>query len=338
MRSPILIVSIAFAIAFALSCNKEKVGPGPQKGWVYDPTPYSLKIPATFPILDIPENNPTTVQGVQLGRMLYYDPILHSDSSQSCSSCHKQELSFTTDLPSVMAHINLGWSKNFLWNGKLQSGLEDAMVFEVRDFFKTDLNRLQRSEEYQKRFYEAFGETTITYDLAAKALAQFQRTMISGNSKYDRVLSGNQGEFFTDAELNGFELFFTEKGDCFHCHGGILFTDNDFHNNALDVTPEPGLFDITGIAHDFGRFKSPTLRNIDLTPPYMHDGRYNTLEEVINFYSEGLQRSDTVDPLMKSLHLGGKHLTPEEKSDLLAFLLSLTDTTFISNQDISSPF
>ncbi|GAB4251801.1 MAG: cytochrome c peroxidase [Saprospiraceae bacterium] len=322
-------------LAGLAACTDDTVAP--EDNWVYAPTPYQLQVPAHFPILEIPEDNPTTEKGVWLGRMLYYDPITHADSAKSCATCHIQEHSFTSD-PTVIPHINLGWSKNFLWNGKLQNGLEDAMLFEVSEFFKTDLSRLERHPDYPRYFYEAFGERTITYELAAKALAQFERTMISANSKYDRVLYGDQTEFFTDAELNGWEIFFTEKGDCFHCHGGILFTDNDFHNNALDTEPDDGLMAITGNPLDKGRFKTPTLRNIALTGPYMHDGRYETLEEVIDFYSEGLKRSDTVDPLMKSVHLGGKHLTEQEKSDLLAFLLTLTDSTYITNKNLASPF
>lgn len=335
MKKLYIFSCIAMLITGFLACNNDSIGP--EDTWVYAPTPYQLQVPAHFPILEIPTDNPMTEEGVRLGRMLYYDPITHADSAKSCSSCHIQELSFSSD-PTVIPHINLGWSKNFLWNGKLQNGLEDAMLFEVSEFFKTDLSRLERHPDYPRYFYEAFGERTITYELAARALAQFERTMISANSKYDRVLYGDQTEFFTDAELNGWELFFTEKGDCFHCHGGILFTDNDFHNNALDIEPDDGLMAVTGNPLDRGRFKTPTLRNIALTGPYMHDGRYETLEEVIDFYSEGLKRSDTVDPLMKSLHLGGKHLTEQEKSDLLAFLLTLTDSTYITNQNLASPF
>ncbi|TAK31902.1 MAG: c-type cytochrome, partial [Saprospiraceae bacterium] len=293
--------------------------------------------PAFFPILDIPATNPMTVQGVKLGRMLYYDPALHQDSAKACATCHIQSHSFTSD-PNVIPHINLGWSKNFLWNGKVQGKLEDIMLFEVKDFFHANLSRLQNHPDYPRLFYEAFGTDTITNQLAANALAQFERTMISGNSKYDKVLDQNSGVFFTDEELNGYDLFFTEKADCFHCHGGILFTDNDFHNNALDANPEPGRFDITNSPYDLGKYKAPTLRNIELTGPYMHDGRFETLEQVINFYSEGLHMSETVDPLMKSVHLGGKHLSPKDKSDLLAFLKTLTDTTYISNPALSSPF
>ncbi|MEK7255269.1 MAG: cytochrome c peroxidase, partial [Bacteroidota bacterium] len=293
-----------FLLAVA-RCKKEEPPPPPDQNWTYNPTPYQLTIPPFFPILDIPADNPMTVEGVKLGRMLYYDPVLHPDSAKACASCHVQQISFTST-GTVLPHLNLGWNTAFLWNGKVQGTLEDIMLFEVKDFFKTDLDRLSRHPEYPRLFYEAFGEKVITNEFAAKALAQFQRTMISGNSKYDKVI-GNANVFLTDAELNGYDIFFTEKGDCFHCHGGILFTDNQFHNNALDANPSAGLSEITNLPADVGKYKSPTLRNIELTAPYMHDGRFQTLEEVVDFYSEGLHSSPTVDPLMKSLHFGGKH-------------------------------
>jgi cytochrome c peroxidase len=141
------------------------------------------------------------------------------------------------------------------------------------------------------------------------------------------------------AETRGFEIFFTEKGDCFHCHSTILFTDNEFHNNGLDsVFADNGLFRVTGDPNDIGKFKTPTLRNAIFTSPYMHDGRFQTLEEVIDFYSEGLKFSSTIDPLMKNVNQGGVKLTDGEKEDLLAFIKTLTDTTFINSPDLSNPF
>jgi cytochrome c peroxidase len=135
------------------------------------------------------------------------------------------------------------------------------------------------------------------------------------------------------------EIFNTERGDCFHCHGGILFTDNMFHNTGLDAEPgDKGLSAVTGDPLDRGRFKTPTLRNIEVTAPYMHDGRFRTLEEVVDFYSEGVQNSPTIDPLMKFAHQGGVRLTAQERSDLIAFLKTLTDTTFLTNPAFGNPF
>ncbi|MCO6478971.1 MAG: cytochrome C peroxidase [Phaeodactylibacter sp.] len=338
MNRKVTTIFTLIALLLAAACQKETATPpGNENDWVYNPTPYNLEVPAFFPLLDIPSGNPMTVQGVQLGRMLFYDPALHHEGARACASCHVQEFSFSSD-PEVLPHINLAWNSAFLWDGKVQGSLEDIMLFEVKDFFKADLGRLEAHPDYPRLFYEAFGEGGITYERAAMALAQFERTMASGNSKYDQVLRQEPGVFLTDQELNGYDLFFTEEGDCFHCHGGILFTDNEFHNNALDAEPEVGLGAITGSPFDRGRFKTPTLRNIELTGPYMHDGRYATLEEVIDFYSEGLHASPTADPLMKALPMGGKHFTGEEKSALIAFLKTLTDTSYTTNPSLSSPF
>ncbi|MBK6622001.1 MAG: cytochrome-c peroxidase [Saprospirales bacterium] len=314
-------------------CNEEEIPPGP----VYDPTPLALDYPDNFPILDIPSDNPTTVEGVLLGRMLYYDPILHRDSAQACATCHLQALSFSSP-GNIIPHINLGWSTAFLWNGKVQGSLEKIMTFESEEFFQTKLSRLERHPDYPGYFFKAFGSEDISYEHIGKALAQFERTLISGSSKYDLYLRPDLPVFLSDEEFLGFDIFFTEKGDCFHCHGGILFTDNLFHNNGLDATPGDGLFEITADPEDIGRYKTPTLRNIELTAPYMHDSRYQTLEEVIDFYSEGLHQSPTVDPLMKNAHQGGIHLTAQEKGYLIAFLKTLTDTVYVNKPELSSPF
>jgi len=329
------LITIALLIFGLAACKNDQVTDPRFDGVVYDPTPYTINIPDGFPLVNVPDDNPQTVEGVELGRMLFYDPMLHVNNEHACATCHQQQHSFTSDA-TVLPHINLGWNSAFLWNGKVQGTLEDIMLFEVRDFFLADMDKFNNDDEYPVLFYKAFGEKEATHELAAKALAQFERTMISGNSTYDRVMRGEL--FFTDPQYDGYEIFFTERGDCFHCHGGILFTDNLFHNNALDSNPDAGLGAITGTAEDFGKFKSPTLRNIELTGPYMHDGRYATLEEVIDFYSEGLQQSATVDPLMKQIHKGGVQLTAKEKNDLLEFLKTLTDTGYISNPDLSDPF
>ena len=190
---------------------------------------------------------------------------------------------------------------------------------------------------YPDLFFKAFGTRTIDSTLVVKAIAQFERTMISSNSKWDRYLRGEVQ--LTQAESKGFEIFFTEKGDCFHCHTTILFTDHIFHNNGLDSEfADKGLFDVTGDPNDMGKFKTPTLRNLEFTAPYMHDGRFETLEEVIDFYSHEVKFSPTIDPLMKKVQQGGIQLTDEEKESLLAFLKTLTDNSFNENPDFSNPF
>ncbi|KAA3624346.1 MAG: cytochrome-c peroxidase [Bacteroidetes bacterium] len=321
----------------------------------YDPTPYSLDYPSYLPIMEIPEDNPMTEEGVSLGRMLFYDPILSADSTLSCAGCHKMEYSFTDERQfsvgidgsvgtrQAMHIVNIGWMPDLFWDGRSQ-GLEAQALepvinpIEMMDTWPNVVNKLSNHDDYPDLFWAAFGEDQITKEQVVKAIAQFERTMISGDSRYDLIVERNEG-FFTDAELEGFEIFNTERGDCFHCHGGILFTDNLFHNNGLDsVFPDIGLEEVTGDPLDRGLFKTPGLRNIELTAPYMHDGRFETLEEVIDHYSEGLVYSETIDPLMKQIAQGGIQLTDQEKASLLAFLKTLTDTSFINNPAFKNPF
>lgn len=299
--------------------------------------PYVETIPSYFPDMQISADNPMTNEGVALGRMLYYDKKLHPNLTISCSECHTQSDGFSDPTVNSLAHINLGWASSFLWNGKVEGTLEDIMLFEVDEFFGTDLNVLNQDAEYPALFEKAFGVTNIKSKHVAYALAQFFRTLNSYDSKYDRVMQGL--EIFTAEEANGYDIFFTERGDCFHCHGGALATDNLFHNNGLDANPDNGRFTITNNNSDIGKFKTPTLRNIEFTAPYMHDGRYQTLEEVITFYSYGLQWSPTVDPLMKNVEVaGGVNLNQQDMDDLIAFLRTLSDQTFLNNPELSDPF
>jgi len=235
----------------------------------------------------------------------------------------------------VLPHVNLGWSHNFLWNAKITGTLEDIMRFEVVEFFETNVDILNSDAEYPALFKQAFDVDIITTEEVVNALAQFFRIMNSGKAKFDMVLR-KEAEF-TNQENLGYELFYSERGDCFHCHATIFMTDNLLHNNALDVNPDPGYFEVTNNIIDYGKFKSPTLRNIEYTAPYMHDGRFATLEEVVDFYSAGLQKSATVDPLMKNLNHGGVQLSTDEKAALVAFLKTLSDPEFINNPELSEP-
>lgn len=329
----LLFLLLPAVILLTVNCNKES-SPSP-KQVIYNPTPYEIIIPAGFPYMIIPEDNPATIEGVQLGRMLYYDSIIDKGNERACGQCHVQENSFTSD-DNVLPHVNLAWMKAYLWNGKVEGVLENIMLFEVEQFFETDLNKLNAHSGYPELFKKAFGTDTITSKEIAYALAQFVRTLTSYNSRYDRFLKGETT--LTLSEEAGRLLFFSEEGDCFHCHGTILLTDNSFHNNGMDSLPIKGRAEITGNQNDIGKFKTPTLRNIEFTAPYMHDGRFTSLEEVIDFYSEGLIWSPTIDPLMKQVHLGGVQLTEEEKSDLVSFLKTFSDTAFINNPNFSSPF
>jgi len=326
------------------------------------PTPYILEIPFVFqeflPDPFIPLDNPLTVEGVGLGRKLFFDPILSADGTQACANCHAPEASFTdvnqfsTGIDGIqgnrnsMAIFNAAWNfhERFFWDGRA-FGVEGQAFgpvvnpIEMHNTWPAAVNSLQNTPDYPSLFKAAFGDTLIDSTLVTKAIAQFERTLVSGNSKFDKFLLG-QGTL-TQAEQRGFELFRTEEADCFHCHGSIgnpLWTDNDFHNNGLDATfSDLGLGAFTGNAFDNGKFKTPSLRNLVFTAPYMHDGRFNTIDEVIEHYSTGVVLSPTIDPLMQFAHDGGVNLTAEEKSDLKAFLLALTDSSFITNPDYQAP-
>jgi len=311
-------------------------------------TPLDLSAPWYFPQMDVPANNPTTVEGVQLGRRLYYDPILSTNGPMaglSCSSCHAQELGFTVPnspagFHNVLPHVNLGWSSNFLWDGQVQGTLEDIMRFEVEEFFAVDVDVLQQHPEYPQRFKNALGNATITQDAVGKALAQWFRSMISSNSRFDQYV--RYETTLTPSETNGMLLYLTETGDCFHCHGMPLLSDNGFHNIGLDSVftgNDQGRFLVTGDPADLGAFKAPTLRNIALTGPYMHDGRFATLEEVIEHYNSGVKHSASLDPIMtKPGKETGLNLTPQQKADLVAFLHTFTDPVFLADTALASPF
>ncbi len=340
----------------------------------YNPTPIQLDYPqnALLPPPILPPDNPLTKEGIALGRMLFYDPILSGDSTQSCASCHLQSFAFTDSARfsrgitgaigtrNAMQIINAAWQHSFFWDGRSPSLEAQALEpvenpIEMAARWPDVIARLRRHPTYPTLFYKAFGTQTITPKLVTKAIAQFERTLISFNSRYDQY---KRGEIeLTPLERLGEQLFFSEPlidplgtkitagGDCFHCHSGALFTDNLFHNNALDSAhtiydfPDPGLGAITQRPEDYGKFKTPTLRNIELTAPYMHDGRFATLEEVIReHYNKGGYWSPTVDPLMKFVNKGGLRLNDMEIQALVAFLKTLTDTTFLHNPAYSNPF
>ncbi len=323
----------------------------------YSPVPYVLEIPILFqdkliaPI--IPTNNPLTQEGVALGKKLFFDKILSGNETQSCATCHNPAASFTNNerfskgidgrfgTRNSMPLFNLAWNfeELFAWDGKEFSLEKQALEpvsnpIEMHADWKTVVKKLENHATYPFLFQQAFGSSTINSELVTKAIAQFERTLISGNSKFDQYLRGEKN--LTPKEQNGFTIFMDEaKGDCFHCHGSNnnpLWTDHKFHNNGLDLEfKDLGLGAITGDPSDNGKFKSPSIRNLAFTAPYMHDGRFTTLEEVINHYSEGLKPSSTIDPLMKKVAQGGVQLTPKEKTDLKAFLLTLSDSNFINN-------
>ena len=360
-----------------VSCGDKEDDPEPIK---HQPTPYEIEIPFGFPTrMNIPEDNPMTVEGVELGRYLFYDGRMsgrtHPDSLMSCATCHIQENSFECGIdhpeyeggfthgiggkptPHVMLPlINLVWNESgYLWNGFISQdnpqphfrNIEDLvwMGITAEHEMNSDTNRakevIQNTPGYPELFEKAFGSKTVSVKNMGRAIAQFIRTFISSDSKFDRYLRGDVQ--LSQSELNGFVLFTTEEGaDCFHCHGGSgnpLFTTNLFYNNGKDsVFNDPrDRYAITKDPQDKGAYKATTLRNIELTGPYMHDGRFATLDEVIAFYDHGLRWSPYVDPLMHHINDNGVQLTQQEKEDLKAFIKTLRDETFLTNPDFGPP-
>ena len=345
-------------IFICYSCSNESVEVND-----YIPTPSPLQIPQLFQnnILNpiIPTNNPQTVEGVALGKKLFFDPILSADNTQACADCHAPENAFSDadrfsdgidgifGNRNSMPLFNLAWNydEKFFWDGRVFSLEHQAFQpvtdpIEMHNTWSQVEQKLQSDPEYPTLFNQAFGTTVIDSTLVTKAIAQFERTLISFNSRFDKHLLGEIT--LSNEELEGFNVFMDEtKGDCFHCHGSDknpLWTDNIFHNNGLDAyITDLGLGEVTGDPADHGKFKSPSLRNLAFTAPYMHDGRFATLDEVINHYSEGLQNAPTIDPLMKKVSSGGVGLSIQDKTNLKAFLLSLSDYEFISNPAFQNP-
>ncbi len=347
------------SIAFLLSCKRDKVS--------FEPTPYTLKIPSHFPKMIIPDDNPMTVEGVELGRKLFYEKLLSGDNTMSCADCHSPQAAFSdpnqfsTGIDGIqgnrnsMALINLGWATTFFWDGRAHTLEEQILqpvenVIELHETWKNVVSKLNGSVEYTNMFFKAFGEEGVDSTKAAKAIAQFLRTMISGSSKYDVMYKYENGFDLTDheqtiyasvtaQEWQGYSLFKSLDGaDCFHCHNGALMQVMKFSNNGLDATfADLGRGGVTGNPDDNGKFKVPTLRNIAFTAPYMHDGRFSTIEQVVDHYSFGIQNSSTIDPLIEYAFQGGVQLDPTQRAQLIAFLNTMTDYDFINNPDFQKP-
>ncbi len=304
--------------------------------------PVELQFPTNWPKprYDF-SKNPLTKQGIELGRRLFYDPILSRDSTVSCSNCH---LSFTafTHVDHALSHgiedrigtrnspalMNLAWANNFMWDGAVnhldfQALAPIAHPAEMDNSIDKVVQRIRTKPAYKARFFEAFGDSTVTGERLLKAMAQFELTLISANSKYDRVISGQ--EIFTEQEQKGYQVF---QNNCASCHTEPLFTNFGFERNGLPldtVLNDFGRMKITKQPCDSLKFKVPTLRNIEFSYPYMHDGRFKKLRDVVNHYAQTTALDRKIE------------LLPNEKVDLIAFLLTLTDRTFLFNPEISFP-
>ncbi len=298
------------------------------------PEPFPFTMGATFPMPGLPADNPLLVGRVDLGRQLFGDPRLSRDGTVSCASCHHVDKAFTDGLPTsvgidgrtgqknAMPLFNLAWKERFFWDGRARSLREQVLMpIEAHDEMDADLGRVVGSLAGEGAAFErAFGAPEVSEEKIALALEAFLLTLTSHGSKFDRAMAGETE--LTERERRGFELFITEReprsghfgADCFHCHGGALFTDGGFHHNGL-----PG---------NDGAFATPSLRNVALTAPYMHDGRFATLEEVVAHYSSGVERSENLAPNLAKHPAGGLGLSADDQAALVAFLKTLTDPKF----------
>ncbi|GAB3999783.1 hypothetical protein GCM10028807_51000 [Spirosoma daeguense] len=338
VKITILVTSVAFfAIAVFFSAN---------------PKAPLFHVPSHFPKPVYPFNkNPLTESGIELGKTLFYDALLSKDNTISCGSCHQQASGFTqhghalshgiNDLltkRNAMPLANLAWSRHFGWDG----GVHDLDLFpmvpiqneaEMDESLPNILEKLRKTREYPVLFTKAFGSPEINTERFLKALSQFMLTMVSASSRYDRAVL-NEGATFTPAERAGWILV---ERKCSGCHPEPLFTDFSFRNNGLakTVNEDQGHYDITLKPEDLYKFKVPTLRNVAVTAPYMHDGRFATLEEVVAHYGSGIQHHETLDHLLKKdreTGIIGISLTPTEQANIVAFLHTLTDDSFLQDQ------
>ncbi len=324
--------------------------------------PYTLSYPAYYGNrINTTDDNPLTVEGVALGRRLFYEPRLSVSNTISCGSCHQQSRAFTDSLRfsvgfdgtptrrNAMTLTNLLWVRNFFWDGRAPSLEAQASTpltdpHEMGQPLERSAVKLKADGGYPGLFAAAFGSDAITGERIVKAIAQFERTLISADAPYDRYLRMEYR--FTATEQRGYDLFFGAPGrqirsaGCGNCHGGPRIVTETYHNNGLDHVPaDSGRESVTGMAYDRGRFRVVTLRNIALTAPYMHDGRFADLGQVLDHYSEHILYSPTLSPTLRDTASRPVllHLTGEEKADLIAFLNTLTDSSFITDPHFADP-
>lgn len=335
---------IALLILVYVSCSNQEAE------YVENPQ-YALRVPSNFPGPPATPDNPLTAAGVALGEKLFFDPMLSGNNQVSCATCHIPELAFSDGIAlsskgisgkSLMRHvpalINLAWADNGLfWDGgskNLESQAFAPLAHEDEMFQDLMLleQELTKNTQYSQLFKEAFNQE-ISSNLVMQALAQYQRTLVFAESTYDQYVRGEDEVLLNALEQDGYTIYLNK---CAQCHASDLFTDNAYHNNGLDASFDNtdhdelflGRFRVNRNLEDLGAYKTPTLRNVMITAPYMHDGRFETLEEVLEFYNSGVQDSEFLDPILKSENQVGIALSAQDKKALLAFLNTLTDTQF----------
>ncbi|KAA1247282.1 cytochrome-c peroxidase [Aquimarina sp. RZ0] len=342
---------LLIVVGVACSCSSDKEAYVP----ISENKELEFIVPSNFPepTYNV-KMNPPTEKGFELGKKLFYDGRLASDGVVSCGFCHIQDFAFTHHTHIVSHGVdgalgtrnaqplhNLAFMKEFTWDGAaihldLQPIIPITAEVEMNETFGSIIKKLEERPEYVEMFAEAFEDKKINSDNILKSLSQFMIMMISSNSKYDKI-ERNEGSVFTADETAGFELF---KSKCASCHSGTLFTDQSYRNNGLPVDTlynDIGRKRVTGLASDIYKFKVPTLRNIELSFPYMHDGRLKTLKDVLDHYSDGVTDSETLDPLFRNDDntISGIPLTEEEKQYIITFLKTLTDDNFVNDSRFS---
>ena len=325
-------------------------------------TPLLMHVSKRLPQVTLPGDNLPSQEGVALGKRLFHETRLSLTNTQSCASCHQATAAFTDagrrfslgvdgkeGTRNAMPLFNLAWQQEFFWDGRAK-GLRHQVLLPIQDpvemheSLERVAGKLSGDAAYRAGFHAAFGSPGVTTERLGLALEQFLLTLISQDSKFDQALLGKAK--LTPTEQRGLELFVTEHdparnlrgADCFHCHGGALFSNQGFANNGLDAAPGAGRQGVTGEAGDLGKFRVPTLRNIALTGPYMHDGRFSSLEQVIEHYDNGVQRTATVDPNLSKHPAAGLGLTVADKVALVAFLKTLTDPSLVLNPPTAAAF
>jgi cytochrome c peroxidase len=347
----LFLIAVCFCFAFISLGIKERLHP--------------FKFPEIehFPPMPLATSNMVTEEGVSLGRFLFYDPILSGKSDISCASCHRQSRAFSDEekkfskgangkksMRNTPPLFNLAWYKGLFWDGRSPT-LENQVLHPVRTEHEMNatwrdvIQKLEKSEFYRKKFRKVFGGDRIDSSRVAMAIAQFERTLISHNSKYDQVI--RKKAKLTLEEIEGLELVNDmNKGNCLHCHttdADGLGTTGEFANNGLDEIrsgedfKDAGYGIVTGKKEDKGKFKIPSLRNLAFTAPYMHDGRFQILEEVLDFYASGTHASATLDNRMQIPAKGKTNFSKEEKRKMILFLNTLNDYAFISDPAYGNP-
>ncbi|WP_289659070.1 cytochrome-c peroxidase [Flavobacterium panacagri] len=333
------ILGFVIAILFLTSCNNED-----SEMLAIDNPEIDLKIPADFPELNafVSQNKPTQY-GVELGEKLFSDKRFSADNTISCSSCHIQENAFTdqkTQAVGIEGRIglrntpsiqNLAFMKFYNWDGsKLQLETQPLVPIITHEEMDSSIleviGKIKDDASYKDLFRKTFGDENITPDRIYKSIAQFEYTLISANSKYDKVKRKETS--FSESELKGYQIF---QQKCASCHAGELFTDKSFRNIGFPLntdTNEAGRARVTGVSSDFMSFRVPTLRNIEYTAPYGSFGQFSTLKSVLDYFDDGVLDADNLDPIFKE---NGKKmpLTEEEKINLIAFMKTLSDTEFV---------